>query len=419
MGQEPYMDEFIIEMVPSLWTPLKQFKSEIPIYEIRCKESLVLVAKNDGSPACVKADTASSLAKRGWGLSYDLMLELVENSDAIITGMVVGEDIRPNGERHIWLGSYEWLIKGIYDDQQLFLEQSRNNPQGLNVPFSRGEEVLLFLQNVDVKRGAYDIFSLDDSPAQKYPVNLRDVVASVFDHELYIIKSKSYDNDENCSLKLFGNDQYHYCTTKESSYVPVETLMEGIRNKLLENISEKYLEEHYDLIVIFDEPEPVIEPKSGSPPYSPPEKAARQSIEFTFSIDGVDFVYGMRTIYDEDLNQIDLRYIPPKEIQSIANSEAEINEMIYSCLDAGTYKFLYTPAYIAYHTQNGFSPAIGGHGPPSVYDRWSDDPVQYQDRVFRLWLEKSEVDCAPVHQEFEPDYSKRHDKILLIDSIVN
>ena len=396
-------------------SPLKQLKSGILSDKIICMDNLILVQKYDGSPACVTHHTTLELAKRGWGISYETLHGLVQHSDAIITGMVVGEDILPNGERHVWLGSYEWLKQGIYDDQSLFLEQS-DNPQTMSIPFSRGEEVLLFLEDIDVKRGAYDIFSLDDVPPQKYSINLRDMVASMFDHNIYTIKDDAnYKDDENCSLKLFGNDQYWYCTPKKFSYVPVETLSEEIRKKMLETISEKYLEEHFDLLVIFDEPDPVYEPAPNASPYEPPEKATRQNIEFTFSIDGYDFVYWMNTKYDEDLNQIFLQYIPPKEIHSIVNSEQEIDKMIYSCLDDYSYKHPYVPARVAYHTEIGFSPVMEGHGPPSVYDRWGDNPVQEREKVFRLWLETGTVDCAKVHHEFEPEYSQRHDNVLLID----
>lgn len=48
-------------------TPLEQFKSGIPANKIICKEGLQLVIKTeDGSPACVKPDTANILIERGW-----------------------------------------------------------------------------------------------------------------------------------------------------------------------------------------------------------------------------------------------------------------------------------------------------------------------------------------------------------------
>jgi len=52
-------------------SPLKQFKSGIAINEIQCEESLILVTKHDGSPACVKPLTAEKLIQRGWGIIPD------------------------------------------------------------------------------------------------------------------------------------------------------------------------------------------------------------------------------------------------------------------------------------------------------------------------------------------------------------
>ncbi len=52
--------------VPKILSPLKQFKSGIPIDEIQCKESLTLVKKYDDSPACVKPETVEKLIQRGW-----------------------------------------------------------------------------------------------------------------------------------------------------------------------------------------------------------------------------------------------------------------------------------------------------------------------------------------------------------------
>ena len=46
--------------------PLKQFKSGITLNEIDCNKSLILVTKNDGSPACVNLDSIAKLIERKW-----------------------------------------------------------------------------------------------------------------------------------------------------------------------------------------------------------------------------------------------------------------------------------------------------------------------------------------------------------------
>jgi hypothetical protein len=47
-------------------SPLEQFRSGISIDEIECNDSLVLIQKHDGSPACVKPETKSKLIQRDW-----------------------------------------------------------------------------------------------------------------------------------------------------------------------------------------------------------------------------------------------------------------------------------------------------------------------------------------------------------------
>jgi plastocyanin len=50
--------------------PLKQIKSGISVGNIQCDTNLILVIKTeDGSPACVKSDTATKLFARGWAQS--------------------------------------------------------------------------------------------------------------------------------------------------------------------------------------------------------------------------------------------------------------------------------------------------------------------------------------------------------------
>jgi len=46
--------------------PLKQINSGIPYNEIKCKESMILLQKYDGSPVCVTPETKQKLVERGW-----------------------------------------------------------------------------------------------------------------------------------------------------------------------------------------------------------------------------------------------------------------------------------------------------------------------------------------------------------------
>lgn len=47
--------------------PLEQFKAGTPANDVKCNDGLQLLIKaEDGSPACVKPDTAQKLVERGW-----------------------------------------------------------------------------------------------------------------------------------------------------------------------------------------------------------------------------------------------------------------------------------------------------------------------------------------------------------------
>jgi len=47
--------------------PLKQVAQGIAPHQVICKQGLELIIKYNGSPACVKPETAEKLAERGWG----------------------------------------------------------------------------------------------------------------------------------------------------------------------------------------------------------------------------------------------------------------------------------------------------------------------------------------------------------------
>lgn len=61
--------------VTLIQSPLKQFQSGISPQHIHCYDELKLIFKSsDGSPACVKPDTAQILVERGWGIMSNLAL---------------------------------------------------------------------------------------------------------------------------------------------------------------------------------------------------------------------------------------------------------------------------------------------------------------------------------------------------------
>ncbi|MGY5148042.1 MAG: hypothetical protein ACW9W4_08595 [Candidatus Nitrosopumilus sp. bin_7KS] len=72
--QNPDMFEQIDVFYPP---PLKQFKSGIPIYKTECKETLLLIKKQDGTPVCVTPETREELIERGWAKNDNHMLQKV------------------------------------------------------------------------------------------------------------------------------------------------------------------------------------------------------------------------------------------------------------------------------------------------------------------------------------------------------
>ncbi|MDE2589894.1 MAG: hypothetical protein KGL95_09560, partial [Patescibacteria group bacterium] len=82
--------------------PLEQFKSGIPVQDVKCNQGLQLIFKaEDLSPACVKPNTAQKLIERGWAKEIisnrvevtALRLYLFTNSTIVNFGHTLGIDI--------------------------------------------------------------------------------------------------------------------------------------------------------------------------------------------------------------------------------------------------------------------------------------------------------------------------------------
>jgi len=72
-----------IKTIPSISSPLAQFKSGIAAKDVTCKQGFQLIFKaEDGSPACVKPDTVQKLVARNWGtLTYTINNVIQENQN--------------------------------------------------------------------------------------------------------------------------------------------------------------------------------------------------------------------------------------------------------------------------------------------------------------------------------------------------
>ena len=129
----------------------------------------------------------------------------VKNSDRIVTGMVI--DKEPfDGNEGIWISVYEWLKKGPVGNQIFVrVEQMPNE----NVEFHIGDEVLLFLNDLDPQRGYFDIFHLQTERQSKYSITMKDHVLSILTPEE---REEQLQETENCKNTVWNNDTFLFCT---------------------------------------------------------------------------------------------------------------------------------------------------------------------------------------------------------------
>jgi len=74
-------------------SPLKQFKSGIPIEQIQCKEGFQIITKLNKSPACVKPQSAITLLIRGWGISDTIDLKIGQREGSILLQEIYSDHI--------------------------------------------------------------------------------------------------------------------------------------------------------------------------------------------------------------------------------------------------------------------------------------------------------------------------------------
>ena len=376
--------------------PLKQLESVNDVNDIICKNGFVLIQKYDDSPACVKTETKAKLMQRGWGVD-DIMQQLVDGADRILTGMVTNVEQYDNGKKDVFIEVYEWLKNGT--NTGAFLEIG--NPKTSTIEFTPGEEVLLFLRDIDETRGARDLYFTNGINPAKYPIFLRDHVFAMIPPQNRGMQQISYYFNENCSEKDLDGDSYMHCTFEERDtrfYVPINTTAILVRDKMLEHISEKYFQEHFDLVRAYDN---AVVNGHATP--------TGQNLEFVYKIDDMRFLYFVEVYLNN--SEVYIRYVIPKEIQTFHTEN--MNESIKSCFKPGTYIISWDKV-IALRIDHGFSPVITGAGPPMVIDRYGDR-MQGPENHFRFWPETGEVECSQGMKEL-PNIIQINQSELLIDS---
>ena len=115
-------------------SPLKEFKLGIATDKIQCRESLTIITKYDGSPACVKQETKQKLIERGWALDKSQILQIIEYLKQkprvidpeymrYVETLALADPIVAN------------FVKGVDWESQCCTYTARNNTDELNVKF--------------------------------------------------------------------------------------------------------------------------------------------------------------------------------------------------------------------------------------------------------------------------------------------
>lgn len=121
-------------------SPLKQFNSGISIYDIQCNDSLILVTKHDGSPACIKPETKQKLIEREW-TKYKIGIT-VQFSFCGADGFDSEGNLNSDNSTHHWdENECEWQYIGPATNSinkwagaPIYKEQKENYPFGLTGP---------------------------------------------------------------------------------------------------------------------------------------------------------------------------------------------------------------------------------------------------------------------------------------------
>ncbi|MDE1766775.1 MAG: PQQ-like beta-propeller repeat protein [Thaumarchaeota archaeon] len=133
---QPAIPPFRQNIVP----PLKQFQSGVAAKDVHCSDELILVIKTeDGSPACVKPDTAQKLIERGWAKeiasssmdeSHNLKLSFSTNSSSIQSGHAIGIGISLNNTAS---GSFSLKDQDHWPIDGMSLGSCSNLPIGISI----------------------------------------------------------------------------------------------------------------------------------------------------------------------------------------------------------------------------------------------------------------------------------------------
>ena len=192
---------FLVSMDLKELSPLKQFKSGIPINEIICKEDLVLLQKSDGSPACVMESTKQKLIERDWAETKSSD-EIKNNSDLIKQNIARIED-----------GHISLYPENMCANLKLFLpteqdiQRYKNDEKGLtdaNILQITSEDLK---EIPDIQELIHAVHSIE-FPYNKYSSAYLDGLTLV-EYELFLMEK---------SMKKYGDSQGDYFMQLDGDY---------------------------------------------------------------------------------------------------------------------------------------------------------------------------------------------------------
>lgn len=363
-----------------------------------------------------------------WPSESARLADYVEESDRIMIGMVTDIE-RYDDFEDVWIGVYEWLKNG--DNSEQIILRIEGSAASKELELGTGEEVLLMLEEIDMERGYFGLYRLNSDKPSKYPITTRNEVLSFVEkssenktqaqkEEEELLQLLNQSGSENCSIMEIqwatGStpDKFFYCVREDKDerfYVPISVTMSHVKQELLKHVSDQYFDEHFNLRRAWDEA--VVNGKA---------EPVGQMIVFEYALDNLTFTYYVRVslgFEDGDNHILYMSFIPPREITHAAlNSRNQIDELIYnsSCLERGTPYVLYDPVALS-HVDRGFSPVIGGKGPPDVFDRHGNE-IRNAEKRFQIWVDTGEIQCTTnVKQADEMDKSvARNQQVALMDS---
>jgi hypothetical protein len=107
-------------------SPLEQTKQGVPANEVACKEGLVLMVRESGTPACLTAPSYLRSVDRGWGVAdLDLLQSHPEHVDVIVSAIMQNRELR------------EQVIERIAANPDV-VEKIKNNERMMNVLEGKG-----------------------------------------------------------------------------------------------------------------------------------------------------------------------------------------------------------------------------------------------------------------------------------------